>query len=355
MSRCAGTTGFCRRLVMLVLCAGALVAGCTPVPSAFARLDSAVTRDKFTNNPSKSDVRVVRDDVVLSPSVSMALKKGDSISTSSSAQIVMTFAAGYEVTLDTGTAIYIENPSIFLKWGRAFIRRLTGTPDTLDTHTRHATLHDVGTSYVVSVTPEVTTVRVETGVVAARMRGDSSPWTEYGALEGGQIRVGQRPTRTARISADQMEQELRWVRRIDQISNIVVPQLDSMTERDARSALDRAGLRVLFVTHRTTGRYAPGRVIESTPGAGQKTKPGTYVNLVLEKAAARDTQARQCRVPTITDMPEKTALALLARANLRGEAISRVGERDIVTTQQEKSGTMIACGSVVHYTWGQLR
>ena len=350
-----------RRAILSGLLALAVAQGCATLRASaarpFARLETAVTNDKFDNTLSRSELRVVRDDVVIAPSLAMRLQKGDSIGTGSGTQVMMTFAAGYEVTLDTGTAIYIENPSIFLKWGRAFIKRITGATDTLDTHTRHATLHDVGTSYVVTVTPAVTTVRVESGIVAARARDATAvPWERYGPLEGGVIVAGQRPTRTPAISRDQMDQELGWVRRIDRLSNVIVPQLDSMTETEAHAALDRVGLKWLIVLHRKTGRYAPERVVESTPGAGEKVRPGTYVTLVLEKPGSNESDGvAQCVVPVITDRTRAEAEKVLAGANLRGEVIRRVGERDIVSSQLTKARTRVPCGTIIQFVWGVLR
>ena len=355
-----------RRLLLLALFTAAAVQGCASLqtlggPQAFARVESAVTNDQLDNALSTSEVRIVRDDVVLSPALSMRLMKGDSITTLSGTQLVMTFAAGYEVTLDTGTAIYIENPSIFLRWGRAFIRRLTGTPDTLDVHTKHATLHDVGTAYVVTVLPTTTSVRVESGsVVAKSPTAGAQPWTRYDSLEGGEIAAGEQPRRMTRVTRAQLADELSWVRRVERITTVVVPQLDSMTEAAARDALTRVGLRTLFVTRRATGRYAPGRVVETTPGANERVKPGTYVNLVLEQEARRNpvesqTGAAECAVPMITDMTRKEAEAALKRAKLRGEVLRRVGERDIVSSQVTRAGTRVQCGTVVQYVWGALR
>ena len=354
-----------RRLVLLALFTTAAMQGCASLqnlggPQAFARVESAVTDDKLDNALSTSEVRIVRDDVVLAPALSMRLMKGDSVTTAKSTQLVMTFAAGYEVTLDTGTAIYIENPSIFLRWGRAFIRRLTGTPDTLDVHTRHATLHDVGTAYVVTALPDSTTVRVESGSVVATTRiATTQPRTRYDALEGGVIAEGRAPRRMGSVSRLRLDEELSWVRRVERLTTVLVPQLDSMTEADARDALKRAGLRTLFVTRRTTGRYAPGRVVESTPGASEKVKPGTYVNLVLEQAPKRDDAlqrpgAAQCTVPVITNMSRKEAESALNRANLGGEMLRRIGERDIVSSQVTRAGTRVPCGTVVQYVWGAL-
>jgi PASTA domain/FecR protein len=355
-----------RRLVLLGLFTVAAAQGCASLqtlggPEAFARLESAVTDDKYDNSLTRTEVRVVRDDVVVSPALSMRLMKGDSITTARSTQVVMTFAAGYEVTLDTGTAIYIENPSIFLKWGRAFIRRLTGTADTLDVHTRHATLHDVGTSYVVTVLPTTTTVRVESGSVVAKGRVNTAmPWTRYEALQGGVIGVNQQPTRMETIDVSRLEQELSWVRRVDRITTVTVPQLDSLTEAQARATLEKSGLRTFFVTRRATGRYAVGHVVESSPGAGQRVRPGTYVNLVLEKAPTRvdrdaATGAAECVVPVITDRTRKEAEMVLKRANLRAEVMRRIGERDIVSTQVTRAGTRVPCGTVVQFVWGALR
>ncbi len=337
----------------------ASLASCKTLEQPFARLESAVVRDRYAGSPQQADVRIVRGDGVVAPSISMRLQKGDSIITSATTRVVVTFAAGYEVTIDTSTAIYIQNPSIFLRIGQAFIRKLRGSTDTLTTHTPQAVLHDASTEFLVTVTPSVTAVRVVEGAVDAQTRDGTYPTVRYSAFEQGEIALGQGPQRMPRLGREEIDARMRWVREVARVTRVVVPQLDSLTEAQARAALDRVGLRVLLVTRRESADHAPGTVVDHTPGAGESVAPGTFVSLVLARAArneARDTaqSGAECTVPNITGRREAEARRLLEAARLVGRAIERVGEVDEVTSQIERAGTRVRCGSVVRYRWGRV-
>ncbi|MEO6446535.1 MAG: PASTA domain-containing protein, partial [Gemmatimonadaceae bacterium] len=266
-------------------------------------------------------------------------------------RVVVEFAAGYEVTLDTSTAIFIENPSIFLRIGQAFIRRIRGGLDKLTTNTPQAVLHDISTAYLVSVDARATSVRVAEGTVEAQSRDTRFPPARYQAFEHGEITNEGRWSRMGRMPPAELERQTSWVRLVERLSKIPVPRLDSMTEAQARAALQEVGLRTLLVMRRASGRFAPGLVIDHTPSAGERVAPGTFVNLVLEKEPSREQPANSCTVPEITGRTEAEGKRLLAASRLVGEATQRAsGEVDVITSQQEEAGTRVRCGSTVHYT-----
>jgi hypothetical protein len=339
-----------RRTCILATCVLPLAA-CSSATPVFARLESAVVQDQYAGSPQSANIRIVRGESVVAPSISMRLQKGDSIITSSTSRAVVTFAAGYAVTLDTSTAIHIENPSIFLRIGRAFIRKIRGAPDTLTTRTPQAVLHDAGTEFLVTVTASETSVQVAEGAVDAESHDGTYPTIRYRAMEHGVIssRGAQRmPT----LTREELNTQLAWVRQVQRITRILVPQLDSMTEAQARATLDRVGLRVLIVTRREVTGYAPGVVVDHTPSAGDSVAPGTFVNLVLAREAR---PARgECTVPNIVEKTEAEAKRLLAAAQLTGRATERIGEIDVVTSQVEEAGSKVQCGSVVQYKWGRI-
>ena len=337
---------------------GALLASvpaCKSMTPAFARLESAVVDDRYAGSPARANVRVVRGNTVVSPSVAMRLLKGDSITTSRSTRVVVIFGAGYEVTLDTSTAIYIENPSIFLRIGQAFIRKLVGTranPDTakLDTHTPQVTLHDAGTEYLVTVSGQATDVRVVSGSVAATSRDGRWSGVTYTAGQHGRIETQRGRLPVQQLTGRQLDAQLAWVRRVEAITKVAVPRVDSMTEAAARATLQRAGFGVLFVLHRETDATAPGRVVDQSPSAGQLAAPGTYVTLTLAKA----TRKQMCTVPEIVRKSEAEAKRLLEGARLRGEATRRDPNGRTVATQDPKKDSRVECGTTVGYTVGTI-
>ena len=395
-----------RYFALLAICA---LGACRTMGQPFARLESAVVNDRYDTSPSAAEVRIVRGDSTVTPALALRLRGGDSIATSRNTRAVLTFAAGYEVTLDTGTVVYMEEEtatdggqgdaggspeglrelryapgrapghglvaepraarlafgngsgrgqavaprggSIFLRIGRAFIRKLVGAPDTLDTRTPQAVLHDAGTEYVVSVSGAQTVVRVVTGEVVAESRDGRWPLVRYGPRMGGVLRTDAAPRATPTATAGELEAELGWIRRVERLTKVTVPAVDSLTEQQARDALGRVGLRVLFVLRRESADYAAGQVIETMPAAGERVSPTTYVTLVL----AKEPKGEMCTVPNITEKTEAVARRLLAGARLEGQATARTGEIDVVTAQQEKPGSRVRCGSVVHFTLGRIR
>jgi hypothetical protein len=321
---------------------------------AFARLESAVVDDRYATNPSSANVRIVRAGSVVSPSLGMRLAKSDSIITARGTRAVVVFGAGYEVTLDTSTAIFIENPSIFLRIGQAFIRKLLGgraASDTakLDTHTPQVTLHDAGTEFLVSVGDQGTDVRVVSGAVDASSRDGAWAGVRYGPREQGHITAQGRRITMQPLTARELAAQLAWVRRVEAITKISVPSVDRMTESAARSTLDRAGLRVMFVMPRETDAVEPGLVVEQSPAAGQTTAPGTFITLTLAKAPRPST----CTVPNLVGQTETDAKRLLASAQLRGDVTRSDPNSTTVTAQDLRAGSRVACGTTVKYTVGR--
>ncbi|MEO8562250.1 MAG: PASTA domain-containing protein [bacterium] len=340
-----------RHAVIVVL--GALLASgsaCKTATPAFARLESAVVDDRYAASLASANVRVVRADNVVSPSVAMRLLKGDSITTSPTTRVVVTFAAGYEVTLDTSTAIYIENPSIFLRIGQAFIRKLIGgraSSDTakLDTHTPQVTLHDAGTEFLVTVSGEATDVRVVSGVVEASSRDGRWSGVRYTARQQGRIETQRGRLPMQPLTDGELVTRLAWVRRVEAITKVAVPRVDAMAEDAARATLQRAGLRVLFVLHRETDAVPPGQVVEQSPTAGELAAPGTYVTLTLAKAV----RTAMCTVPDIVGRSEVDAKKLLDGAKLRGQSARHDPNATTVRSQELAKGTRVACGTTVKY------
>lgn len=379
-----------------------------PLGGALARLQSATVRNAYSTAPSSADVRILRGAGTVRASVGTVLNPGDTIITSADARVVLEFAVGYEVVMDTGTTLFIESPAstsvglaghgaalavrrqsgftlrplqnrgalarfstaaalspptagnvitIFLRLGQAFVRRLTGRSDTLNTRTPQALLQAHGTEYLVSANSAATVIRVAEDAVDVTPRTGNFPRVTYTKFAGGIIANGAPARRMAPVTPDGLEEQLAWVRQYDRITRITVPQLDSMTESEARAALARVGLKVFLVTHASTGRSAPERVVEYTPGAGLKVAPGTFINLVLEKplpprgsGTSDGGRASTCTVPNLVEQRASAAIELLKGARLRGQPSGDTRIGDYVSGQQEAAGSQIACNSVIHYT-----
>ena len=73
---------------------------------------------------------------------------------------MITFRAGYEVTLDTATSVVVENPSIFVRFGQLFLRKLGIARDTFPVRTGHVSIVDSSTSFIVKVVHGRTLVHI---------------------------------------------------------------------------------------------------------------------------------------------------------------------------------------------------
>jgi hypothetical protein len=356
-----------RAAIVLVACG---VTACASITPRYGTLDGVVVGNANDPNPTSADVRVARPGGPARTGIGMSIGKSDTISTSRDARALFTLLSDYEITLDTGTVIIIENPSIFVRLGQLFIRKLTGGGEPAVVHTNHTSIIPSGTAFFVkAVSDESAQLLVADGSATASPRG-AEGWApvDYPAMYKGIFRGSDRPIKTQATSAE-LERELSWVRRVDALTRVRMPRLDSLTEADARAALSRVGLRVLWVRTRTTGAAASGRVIEQSPSAGAYAPVNSWVTLVVEGAppqreggagarapespsvsrARTDVLRRVCTVPDIRNKSERDALKLLSDAGYSGRLRSYSG-RDYVATQSTNPGEHPACGSTIEYT-----
>nr|WP_317616711.1 Stk1 family PASTA domain-containing Ser/Thr kinase [Arthrobacter sp. NamB2] len=88
-------------------------------------------------------------------------------------------------------------------------------------------------------------------------------------------------------------------------ANVVLPDsLAGLTESSARDALEELGLRGGEITEETSADVAEGRVITTSPQAGQTVPVGSAVDLVLSNG--------KVTVPLLTDLTVEQAQALLS-------------------------------------------
>ncbi|MEO8451677.1 MAG: PASTA domain-containing protein [Gemmatimonadota bacterium] len=271
-----------------------LVAACTSTTTVgFGTLDGATVGDVENLAPNPADLRIVRDGAARPAQVGMEIQKGDTIATSRTARALITFRAGYEVTLDTATSIVVENPSILVRFGQVFLRKLGIARDTFPVRTGHVSIVDSSTSFIVKVLrDDSAVVVVDEGVAVVRPRTGTWVPIRYHALQGGTFRGSEPPGRWTPVSREQFNLNLRWVRRVDSLTRVVMPRLDSLSEADARTVLDRAGLKVGEVLSKATGRAAAGTVIDQSPAAGERVARYTRVTFSIESGSTARVRTR---------------------------------------------------------------
>ena len=117
---------------------------------------------------------------------------------------------------------------------------------------------------------------------------------------------------------------------------IRIPSVSSMTEEDARDALESAGLTHIDVRVDSSADASDGPVVRTEPAAGQQVDSSTPITIVLSK---------KVQVPTILTLTVEDAREKLAG---RGLKLTGVGEDDerIITQRPLPGGDIARGGSV---------
>ncbi|HJQ78161.1 MAG TPA: Stk1 family PASTA domain-containing Ser/Thr kinase [Acidimicrobiia bacterium] len=123
-----------------------------------------------------------------------------------------------------------------------------------------------------------------------------------------------------------------------------VPPLVGLTEDQARTAIEEAGLEVGNVTERADPNIAAGLVIESVPGAGVEISPSIPVDLVVS------TGPEVVVVPDVTTLSERDATAELNALDLvvrvNEEFNDEVAEGTVIR-QDPEAGAEVLLGDTV--------
>ncbi|WP_434995414.1 Stk1 family PASTA domain-containing Ser/Thr kinase [Arthrobacter sp. Ld5] len=131
-------------------------------------------------------------------------------------------------------------------------------------------------------------------------------------------------------------------------ANVVLPEsLAGLTESSARDALEDLGLKGGEVTEETSAAVAQGRVITTSPQAGQSVPVGSAVDLVLSNG--------RVTVPLLTDLTLAQAQALLEDPAVQLpfrvlELENSVVQPGIITAQSEPARSAVAQGTEIVLT-----
>lgn len=205
-----------------------LSAGCVAVP--FATLDDVLVDlqpDPRPATPSEyGRVQVTRGGQVSNASPEMAIQKGDSVRTSSDGVGVITLAAGYEVILDPGTDITIENPSIFVRLGRIIVKKLAEVKAALTVKTDIGAAAVEGTQFVFEVRRDrsaaITVIEGQVKMYPIGRRGWDT--VRYrGGQKGGWLAGGQRLTLPESAPVVELDAVRRRISSIDRVVRVRSP------------------------------------------------------------------------------------------------------------------------------------
>ncbi|MGH2698601.1 MAG: PASTA domain-containing protein, partial [Actinomycetota bacterium] len=123
---------------------------------------------------------------------------------------------------------------------------------------------------------------------------------------------------------------------------VTVPNLLGLSEDQAQSALEEAGLELGRV--RSQDSESPeGTVIEQNPGSGELLNEGEAVNIILSSGIATT------EVPDVVGLSEDEAVAAIEDANLNADVVREPSEEDefTVIAQDPGAGTELEEGDTV--------
>ena len=123
---------------------------------------------------------------------------------------------------------------------------------------------------------------------------------------------------------------------------VKMPDLKGKTEQEARQQLLDLGLTVGEVTPEDDSKIAKGKVVSSSPSAGEDVAPGSPVNLKVASG--------KVTVPNLVGKSQNEAFTLLSEAGLTPKTTyqqTAAAPENTVIEQDQKVGTKVDSGSVV--------
>jgi ferric-dicitrate binding protein FerR (iron transport regulator) len=115
----------------------------------------------------------------------MSIRKGDALATSSDGVGLLVLADGYEVILEPGTDLTVENPSIFVRVGRVIIKKVKNIREALTVRTELGAAVVEGTEFVFEVAPtQQVSISVLEGLI--RVYPLAARWTDTSTYVAGE-------------------------------------------------------------------------------------------------------------------------------------------------------------------------
>ncbi len=126
---------------------------------------------------------------------------------------------------------------------------------------------------------------------------------------------------------------------------VSVPNLSSMTQADAQSAITAVALAIGNITTANSSTVPAGSVISQTPAAGTSVSQGTAIALVISSGSATAT------VPNIVGMTQANAQSVITTANLTVGTITTASSSTVasgsIISQTPSAGASVAQGAAI--------
>ena len=177
---------------LVLLAAGLSALGCA---TPYAKLDGVLAGNRPAPSGGPPRVTLTHGGVTQSGVPQQSVVKGDSMLTAADGVALLTLRAGYEVIVEPGTELSIENPSIFVKVGRLIVKTVRRTREALRLNSRFVSAAVEGTVFVFEVTREdVVRLSVLEGSVFVSPRSDGWAGVTYRAGDVVTFRGGAAPS-----------------------------------------------------------------------------------------------------------------------------------------------------------------
>jgi ferric-dicitrate binding protein FerR (iron transport regulator) len=159
------------RALLALAAASSALACATP----YAKLDGVLSGVRPAPPREPAPVTLVHQGRRLPGEVQQSVVKGDDLLTAADGVALLTLRAGYEVIVEPGTELSIENPSIFVRVGKLFLKTIRRTSEALRLNTKFVSAGVEGTQFIFEVTrDDVVRLSVLEGSVFVSSR--SSGW-----------------------------------------------------------------------------------------------------------------------------------------------------------------------------------
>jgi len=128
-----------------------------------------------------------------------------------------------------------------------------------------------------------------------------------------------------------------------------VPNLVGKSKSEAEKLLTKYGFKVGNETYKTSGEDKD-TVIEQTPGAGEETKPGSEIDIVLSDGKGD----KEAKVPDVTGLSQSAAEAAIKQAGFKVGTVSHASSsnysKGTVMAQQYPAGSTLTQNSTIDIT-----
>jgi len=255
----------------------------------FGRLDGIVVEARPAMPGEFGRVQVTREGKSRDGAPGMSIAKADQLATAPDGAAILTLQAGYEIIMEPGTELTIENPSIFVTIGKLIVKLREGfeqAKEALTVNTEFVSAGVEGTQFFFEVTREkAVQVGVLEGHVTVRSKQARWPPVTYRAGDAATIRGDAAPSRTQQLDPATIRAIRQRILEVEQAVRPSVPDVRGMSENDARALLTRTGLRPGSTSKVITRRVPAGLVVGTIPPAGTARRAGDRVTLQVEDSS----------------------------------------------------------------------